>query len=89
MLYFMFVLQSHIFLLNCDVCCNFPLPDMLGGLDQHLIEPCLLDIKELEVMVLHIIIWQDIKGHYFFLLDFLSEAHKGYGGMGTMLVIKV
>ncbi|KAH7532566.1 hypothetical protein FEM48_Zijuj04G0034000 [Ziziphus jujuba var. spinosa] len=37
---------SHIFLLNCDVCCNFPLPDML-------------------------------------------EAHKGYGGMGTMLVIKV
>ncbi|XP_065618164.1 uncharacterized protein LOC136062694 [Quercus suber] len=21
---------SHIFLLNCDVCCNFPLPDMLG-----------------------------------------------------------
>ncbi|KAF4376603.1 hypothetical protein F8388_025474 [Cannabis sativa] len=37
---------SHIFLLNCDVCCNFPLPDML-------------------------------------------EAHKKYGGMGTMLVIKV
>ncbi|POO01788.1 Nucleotidyl transferase domain containing protein [Trema orientale] len=37
---------SHIFLLNCDVCCNFPLPDML-------------------------------------------EAHKRYGGMGTMLVIKV
>lgn len=23
-------LQSHIFLLNFDVCCNFPLPDMLG-----------------------------------------------------------
>lgn len=22
--------QSHIFLLNCDVCCSFPLPDMLG-----------------------------------------------------------
>lgn len=37
---------SHIFLLNCDVCCNFPLPDML-------------------------------------------EAHKRYGGMGTMLVVKV
>ncbi|KAG2714432.1 hypothetical protein I3843_03G029500 [Carya illinoinensis] len=37
---------SHIFLLNCDVCCNFPLPDML-------------------------------------------EAHRTYGGMGTMLVIKV
>ncbi|KAH0973010.1 hypothetical protein GBA52_025166 [Prunus armeniaca] len=37
---------SYIFLLNCDVCCSFPLPDML-------------------------------------------EAHKGYGGMGTMLVIKV
>lgn len=37
---------SHIFLLNCDVCCNFPLPDML-------------------------------------------EAHRRYGGMGTMLVIKV
>ncbi|KAF5740337.1 ADP-glucose pyrophosphorylase family protein isoform 1 [Tripterygium wilfordii] len=37
---------SHIFLLNCDVCCNFPLPDML-------------------------------------------DAHKRYGGMGTLLVIKV
>ncbi|KAK9925855.1 hypothetical protein M0R45_023118 [Rubus argutus] len=37
---------SHIFLLNCDVCCSFPLPEML-------------------------------------------EAHKKYGGMGTILVIKV
>ncbi|XP_076907737.1 uncharacterized protein LOC143564309 [Bidens hawaiensis] len=37
---------SHIFLLNCDVCCSFPLPQML-------------------------------------------EAHKRYGGMGTILVIKV
>ncbi|XVF54193.1 hypothetical protein PTKIN_Ptkin05aG0161000 [Pterospermum kingtungense] len=37
---------SHIFLLNCDVCCSFPLPEML-------------------------------------------EAHKRYGGMGTLLVIKV
>ncbi|XP_056169876.1 uncharacterized protein LOC115688313 isoform X1 [Syzygium oleosum] len=38
--------HSHIFLLNCDVCCNFPLTDML-------------------------------------------EAHKRYGGMGTLLVVKV
>lgn len=37
---------SHIFLLNFDVCCNFPLPDML-------------------------------------------EAHKVYGGIGTLLVINV
>ncbi|XP_004299591.1 PREDICTED: mannose-1-phosphate guanyltransferase alpha isoform X2 [Fragaria vesca subsp. vesca] len=37
---------SHIFLLNCDVCCSFPLPEML-------------------------------------------EAHRKYGGMGTILVIKV
>lgn len=37
---------SHIILLNCDVCCSFPIPDLL-------------------------------------------EAHKRYGGMGTMLVIKV
>lgn len=37
---------SHIFLLNCDVCCSFPLPEML-------------------------------------------EAHKEYGGIGTLLVIKV
>ncbi|KAI9120611.1 hypothetical protein K1719_007644 [Acacia pycnantha] len=37
---------SHIFLLNCDVCCSFPLPAIL-------------------------------------------DAHKRYGGMGTMLVIKV
>ncbi|RYR08394.1 hypothetical protein Ahy_B05g076064 isoform B [Arachis hypogaea] len=37
---------SHIFLLNCDVCCSFPLASML-------------------------------------------EAHIKYGGMGTMLVIKV
>ncbi|PKA59879.1 putative mannose-1-phosphate guanylyltransferase 2 [Apostasia shenzhenica] len=37
---------SHIFLLNCDVCCSFPLPEML-------------------------------------------DAHKRYGGMGTVLVIKV
>lgn len=37
---------SHIFLLNCDVCCSFPLPVML-------------------------------------------EAHKSYGGMGTILVSKV
>ncbi|CAL0321771.1 unnamed protein product [Lupinus luteus] len=37
---------SHIFLLNCDVCCSFPLSSML-------------------------------------------EAHRRYGGMGTMLVIKV
>ncbi|KAM0937446.1 putative mannose-1-phosphate guanylyltransferase [Dioscorea sansibarensis] len=36
----------HIFLLNCDVCCSFPLPEML-------------------------------------------DAHKSYGGMGTILVIKV
>ncbi|OIT40640.1 PREDICTED: mannose-1-phosphate guanyltransferase alpha-like [Nicotiana attenuata] len=39
-------LPSHIFLLNCDVCCNFPLPEML-------------------------------------------DAHRRYGGMGTLLVIKV
>ncbi|KAG2679047.1 hypothetical protein I3843_11G031800 [Carya illinoinensis] len=37
---------SHIFLLNCDVCCSFPLPEML-------------------------------------------ESHRRYGGMGTILVIKV
>ncbi|CAN6448547.1 unnamed protein product [Victoria cruziana] len=37
---------SQIVLLNCDVCCSFPLPDML-------------------------------------------DAHKRYGGMGTILVIKV
>ncbi|XP_043813123.1 mannose-1-phosphate guanyltransferase alpha isoform X1 [Manihot esculenta] len=37
---------SHIFLLNCDVCCSFPLREML-------------------------------------------EAHRRYGGMGTILVIKV
>nr|CAD1837882.1 unnamed protein product [Ananas comosus var. bracteatus] len=37
---------SHIVLLNCDVCCSFPLPEML-------------------------------------------DAHKRYGGMGTVLVIKV
>nr|VDD64476.1 unnamed protein product [Brassica oleracea] len=37
---------SHIFLLNCDVCCSFPLPEML-------------------------------------------EAHREYGGIGTLLVIKV
>ncbi|KAK6920764.1 Nucleotidyl transferase domain [Dillenia turbinata] len=37
---------SHIFLLNCDVCCSFPLPEML-------------------------------------------DAHKRYGGMGTILVIRV
>ncbi|KMZ57260.1 putative Mannose-1-phosphate guanyltransferase [Zostera marina] len=37
---------AHIFLLNCDVCCNFPLSDML-------------------------------------------VSHKKYGGMGTVLVIKV
>ncbi|CAM8910854.1 unnamed protein product [Rhodiola kirilowii] len=37
---------SHIFLLNCDVCCSFPLPEML-------------------------------------------EAHRSYGGIGTILVIKV
>ncbi|KZV56549.1 mannose-1-phosphate guanyltransferase alpha-like [Dorcoceras hygrometricum] len=37
---------SHIFLLNCDVCCSFPLPEML-------------------------------------------DAHKRYGGLGTILVIKV
>ncbi|KAL9227418.1 hypothetical protein vseg_003107 [Gypsophila vaccaria] len=37
---------SQIFLLNCDVCCNFPLPEML-------------------------------------------EAHRKYGGMGTLLVSKV
>ncbi|KAJ8536384.1 hypothetical protein K7X08_034785 [Anisodus acutangulus] len=37
---------SHIFLLNCDVCCSFPLPEML-------------------------------------------EAHRRYGGIGTILVSKV
>ncbi|KAK2965142.1 hypothetical protein RJ640_005305, partial [Escallonia rubra] len=37
---------SHIFLLNCDVCCSFPLPEML-------------------------------------------VAHRRYGGIGTILVIKV
>ncbi|CAI9773761.1 unnamed protein product [Fraxinus pennsylvanica] len=37
---------SHVVLLNCDVCCSFPLPEML-------------------------------------------EAHRRYGGMGTILVIKV
>ncbi|KAF8378337.1 hypothetical protein HHK36_029676 [Tetracentron sinense] len=44
--YSSFSILSHIVLLNCDVCCNFPLPDML-------------------------------------------EAHRRYGGMGTILVIKV
>ncbi|KAG6426132.1 hypothetical protein SASPL_110348 [Salvia splendens] len=39
-------LQSHIFLLNCDVCCSFPLAEML-------------------------------------------VVHRSYGGMGTILVIKV
>jgi hypothetical protein len=43
---YIYFLQSHIFLLNCDVCCSFPLPKML-------------------------------------------EAHRGYGGIGTLLVIKV
>ncbi|XP_024014566.1 mannose-1-phosphate guanyltransferase alpha isoform X3 [Eutrema salsugineum] len=37
---------SHVFLLNCDVCCSFPLQDIL-------------------------------------------DAHRRYGGVGTMLVIKV
>ncbi|MED6108425.1 hypothetical protein PIB30_023833 [Stylosanthes scabra] len=37
---------SHIFLLNCDICSSFPLPEML-------------------------------------------DAHKKYGGMGTILVVKV
>ncbi|CAN1133078.1 Mannose-1-phosphate guanyltransferase alpha [Linum perenne] len=37
---------THIFLLNCDVCCSFPLPQML-------------------------------------------DAHRRYGGIGTLLVIKV
>ncbi|KAL2340854.1 hypothetical protein Fmac_008794 [Flemingia macrophylla] len=37
---------SYIFLLNCDVCCSFPLPEML-------------------------------------------DAHRKYGGMGTILVVKV
>ncbi|PSR95847.1 Mannose-1-phosphate guanyltransferase [Actinidia chinensis var. chinensis] len=37
---------SHVFLLNCDVCCSFPLPEML-------------------------------------------DAHRRYGGIGTILVIKV
>lgn len=27
---YIYFLQSHIFLLNCDVCCSFPLPKMLG-----------------------------------------------------------
>ncbi|KAK4785970.1 hypothetical protein SAY86_002659 [Trapa natans] len=37
---------THIFILNCDVCCSFPLPEMI-------------------------------------------DAHRRYGGMGTILVVKV
>ncbi|KAG8481131.1 hypothetical protein CXB51_025876 [Gossypium anomalum] len=28
---------SHIFLLNCDVCCSFPLPEMLGNLLHNVV----------------------------------------------------
>ncbi|CAH9089157.1 unnamed protein product [Cuscuta epithymum] len=30
---------SHIFLLNCDVCCSFPLPEMLGNLLSIKVSP--------------------------------------------------
>lgn len=30
--------QSHIVLLNCDVCCSFPLPEMLGNV--HCVTHC-------------------------------------------------
>ncbi|KAK5820370.1 hypothetical protein PVK06_025417 [Gossypium arboreum] len=61
---------SHIFLLNCDVCCSFPLTDMLGNFPV----PCKtlytyqydsLNINQMLVSV---------------------EAHKRYSGMGTVLV---
>jgi hypothetical protein len=32
---FLAILQSHIVLLNCDVCSSFPLPDMLGKLPSN------------------------------------------------------
>lgn len=35
LLFLLAVLQSHIVLLNCDVCSSFPLPDMLGRLPSN------------------------------------------------------
>ncbi|GFZ07790.1 ADP-glucose pyrophosphorylase family protein [Actinidia rufa] len=50
---------SHVFLLNCDVCCSFPLPEMLEILIAALLPSTFVD------------------------------AHRRYGGIGTILVIKV
>ncbi|KAL8160629.1 hypothetical protein V2J09_002166 [Rumex salicifolius] len=64
---------SHIFLLNFDICCNFPLPEMLGVLES-------LD-RSLSC-------WDQTLKCLLLLFKF-ADAHKSYGGMGTLLVIRV
>ncbi|KAF8407969.1 hypothetical protein HHK36_007109 [Tetracentron sinense] len=70
---------SHIFLLNCDVCCSFPLPDMLGDY--------LLSLLNMLCSLYFILACTNCNG---FISPFpFAEAHRRYGGMGTILVIKV
>ena len=76
---FFVFLQSQIFLLNCDVCCSFPLPEMLGKL-------LICGTISMSLIIAH---------HLLIIAPFLQfwyrcpEAHKKYGGMGTILVSKV
>ncbi|KAF1879363.1 hypothetical protein Lal_00005829 [Lupinus albus] len=65
---------SHIFLLNCDVCCSFPLPSMLG--------------KHVAIKALLFFFFRSVALTKDFFIPF-TDAHKRYGGIGTMLVIKV
>lgn len=63
--------QSHVFLLNCDVCCSFPLQDILGTLHKS----CFI--------IFLFLLWCNSE------TKSLADAHRRYGGVGTMLVIKV
>lgn len=73
LLLFFIIEQSHVFLLNCDVCCSFPLQDILGNLSLLLLHSSSSII---------FIFFKTLKQR-------LADAHRRYGGIGTMLVIKV
>ncbi|CAI0549585.1 unnamed protein product [Linum tenue] len=74
---------AHIFLLNCDVCCSFPLPEMLGNRHLYVHYTCTFNLWN-QLRMLHCYLC-----FVLFFSSMFSEAHKRYGGIGTLLVIKV
>lgn len=84
--------QSHIFLLNCDVCCNFPLSEMLGRLSFIFCCPFgKIIVVKFKFLVGILLLWFIVVENLisFAILFSVADTHKRYGGIGTLLVVKV